>query len=142
MTMNIGILVEGLVSVLLILTIGYCVILNRQLKMLRADEATLKKTIAELTIAAARAENAISGLRAAASETETALNDRTRETNLLSHRLAEHVVAGEDVMARLAAIVQVASPDAGARATVKSERVDTATRVTSLQARRAGERAA
>lgn len=142
MTMNIGILVEGLVSVLLILTIGYCVILNRQLKMLRADEATLRKTIAELTIAAARAENAISGLRAATSETETALNDRTRETNLLSRRLAEHVVAGEDVVARLAAIVQVASPDAGARAAVKAERVDTATRVTSLQARRAGERAA
>jgi uncharacterized protein DUF6468 len=142
MTMNMGILVEGLVSVLLILTIGYCIILNRQLKMLRADEATLKNTIAELTIAAARAENAISGLRAAASETETALNDRTRQTNLLSRRLAEHVVAGEDVMARLAAIVQVASPDAGARAAVKPERVDTATRVTSLQARRAGERAA
>ncbi len=142
MTMNIGILVEGLVSVLLILTIGYCVILNRQLKMLRADEATLKKTIAELTIAAARAENAISGLRAAASETETALNDRTRETNLLSHRLAEHVVAGEDVMARLAAIVQVASPGAGARPAARPERVDAASRVTSLQARRAGERAA
>ncbi len=142
MTMNIGILVEGLVSVLLILTIGYCVILNRQLKMLRADEATLKKTIAELTVAAARAENAISGLRAAASETETALNDRTRETNLLSRRLAEHVVAGEEVMARLAAIVQVATPETGRAAARKTERADTASRVSSLQARRAGERAA
>ncbi len=142
MTMNIGILVEGLVSVLLILTIGYCVILNRQLKMLRADEATLKQTIAELTVAAARAENAISGLRAAASETETSLNDRTRETNLLSRRLAEHVVAGEDVMARLAAIVQVASPDTRLATAIKTEPVDTASRVTSLQARRAGERAA
>lgn len=142
MTMNIGILVEGLVSLLLILTIGYCVILNRQLKMLRADEATLKQTIAELTIAAARAENAISGLRSAASETETALNDRTRETNLLSRRLAEHVVAGEEVMAKLAAIVQVASPGTGSATQYKSEPVDALSRVTSLRARRAGERAA
>ncbi|MBL4758800.1 MAG: chemotaxis protein [Rhizobiales bacterium] len=143
MAMNIGILVDGLVSGLLILTIGYCIALNRRLKMLRADEATLKQTIGELIRAAARAENAISGLRAAAGETESALTDQTREANLLSQRLAEHVVAGEGIMTRLAAIVRVAEPETSIKTPTPVERVDATERVASLQARRAaGGRAA
>jgi uncharacterized protein YlxW (UPF0749 family) len=143
MALNIGILVDGLVSVLLILTIGYCVALNRRLKMLRSDEATLKQTIAELITAAARAENAISGLRSAAGETETALTDQTREANRLSEKLAEHVVAGEGIMVRLAAIVRVTEPETRIKTPTPVERVDASERIASLRARRAaGGRAA
>ncbi len=143
MAMNIGILVDGLVSVLLILTIGYCIALNRRLKMLRSDEATLKHTIAELITAAARAESAISGLRSAAGETETALTDQIREANHLSQHLSEHVVAGEGIMARLAAIARVAEPETSIKTPKPVEQVNTSERIASLQARRAaGGRAA
>ena len=35
-------MIESLVAVLLLLTIGYCVVLNRRLKRLKADEQALK----------------------------------------------------------------------------------------------------
>ena len=53
------ILVESMVSVLLLLTILYCVRLNKQLRLLKADEQTLRATIAELITATEIAERAI-----------------------------------------------------------------------------------
>ena len=41
-----GFMIESLVAVLLMLTIAYCVILNNRLKRLKADEQSLKATIA------------------------------------------------------------------------------------------------
>jgi len=46
-----GLMIESLVAILLLLTIGYCVILNGRLKRLKADEQALKGTIAELITA-------------------------------------------------------------------------------------------
>lgn len=136
MGLNIGILVEAFVSILLLITIGYCLVLNRRLKMLRADEATLKGTIAELTTAAARAESAIAGLKVAAGDTESALTDRTREANDLARRLAENVAAGEDVMERLSAVALAAGVKP-ARIMPTSATADREARVTSLRERRA-----
>ena len=38
MSNGIGMIIEGLVAILLMLTIGYCMLLNRRLKLLNADE--------------------------------------------------------------------------------------------------------
>ena len=40
-----GLMIESLVAVLLLLTIGFCVVLNSRLKKLKADEQALKATI-------------------------------------------------------------------------------------------------
>ena len=40
-----GIVIESLVAVLLLLTIGYCMLLNKRLKRLKADEQSLKATV-------------------------------------------------------------------------------------------------
>src|SRR5947207_14217051 len=58
-----GIAIESLVAVLLILTIGYCILPNRRLKRLQADEHSLKATIGELITATEIAERAIGGLK-------------------------------------------------------------------------------
>src|SRR5258708_4306375 len=58
-----GIAIESLVAVLLLLTIGYCMLLNTRLKRLKADEHSLKATIGELITATEIAERAIGGLR-------------------------------------------------------------------------------
>ena len=63
MSYHYGFLVESMVSVLLLLTILYCVRLNRQLRLLKADEQTLRATISELITATEIAERAIGGLR-------------------------------------------------------------------------------
>ena len=48
MSSNLPLLIESLVSILLLLTIGYCILLNKRLKRLRSDEQSLKATISEL----------------------------------------------------------------------------------------------
>ena len=45
MSHSLGIVIESLVAVLLMLTIGYCMLLNARLKRLKAYEHSLKATI-------------------------------------------------------------------------------------------------
>lgn len=47
MNHSFGLVIESLVAVLLVLTIGYCMLLNKRLKRLRSDEQSLKATISE-----------------------------------------------------------------------------------------------
>ena len=63
MSHSLGIAIESLVAVLLMLTIGYCALLNARLKRLKADEHSLKATIGELITATEIAERAIGGLK-------------------------------------------------------------------------------
>ena len=58
-----GIAIESLVAVLLMLTVGYCMLLNKRLQRLKADEHSLKATIGELITATEIAERAIGGLK-------------------------------------------------------------------------------
>ena len=51
MTNAFGIVIEILVAFLLVLTIAYCMSLNRRLKLLRSDEHSLRATISELVTA-------------------------------------------------------------------------------------------
>ena len=64
--MSFGLVIEILVAMLLMLTIGYCYTLNRRLERLRADEQSLKGTIAELITATEIAERAVNELKHAA----------------------------------------------------------------------------
>ena len=66
MTVSLGLVIELLVAALLALTIGYCLVLNRRLKRLQADEQALRATISELITATEIAERAILGLKATA----------------------------------------------------------------------------
>ena len=63
MSHSLGIAIESLVAILLMLTIGYCMLLNKRLKRLKADEHSLKATIGELITATEIAERAIGGLK-------------------------------------------------------------------------------
>ena len=63
MNHSLGLAIESLVAVLLVVTIGYCVLLNARLKRLKADEHSLKAVIAELITATEIAERAIGGLK-------------------------------------------------------------------------------
>ncbi len=73
MSYHYGFLVESMVSILLLLTILYCVRLNKQLRLLKADEQTLRATISELITATEIAERAIAGLKATMREGEQSL---------------------------------------------------------------------
>ena len=110
MSYHYGYLVETMVSILLLLTILYCVRLNKQLRLLKADEQTLRATISELITATEIAERAISGLKATMREGEQNLATRLQRAETLSGDIERQLSAGEELLARLARIVGAAKP--------------------------------
>jgi hypothetical protein len=92
---------EALVAVLLVITIGYCMILNSRLKRLRADESDLRATISELVTATEIAERAIGGLKAAALDCDKTLTNRMREAEHFSIEIAREIADGQKVLARI-----------------------------------------
>ncbi|MCB1472443.1 MAG: chemotaxis protein [Rhodobiaceae bacterium] len=106
----IGVLVEGLVAGLLLVTIVYCVSLNRKLERLRSDEADMKELVSELIGATGNAEQAIQALKISASDWDRALGSRLRHAEKLSGALSEQTVAAEQVLDRLKRICAAARP--------------------------------
>ena len=112
MSYHYGFLVESMVSILLLLTILYCVRLNRQLRLLKADEQTLRATISELITATEIAERAIGGLKATMREGEQSLARLTRIAS--AARPPSEPVAAPDAKA-VAAAAQAFAERANAR---------------------------
>lgn len=106
--MSFGLMIEILVAVLLMLTIGYCYQLNQRLARLRADEQALKGTIAELVTATEIAERAVSELKRAAHENDATLGERVRAAERLCSELDQQVAAGDIVLTRLSRVVVAA----------------------------------
>ena len=105
MNNGIGLIVEMLVAILLMLTIAYCMVLNRRLKRLKADEHLLRATISELVTATDIAERAIAGLKLTVRECDLGLGERLRSAERFSVDVDRKLAAGKDVLERLTQIV-------------------------------------
>jgi hypothetical protein len=103
-------MIESTVAILLMVTIGYCVILNKRLLRLKADEMSLKATISELITATEIAERAVSGLKVAVRDCDRDLGERLRSAEHYSTSIAQQIKAGEDVLSRLARIAAATRP--------------------------------
>ena len=112
MNYHFGFAIESMVSVLLLLTILYCVRLNRQLRLLKADEQSLRITISELVTATEIAERAIGGLKQTMREGEQVLSGRLQRSEELSGEIGEKMKAAETLLAKLARIAAVGRPSA------------------------------
>ena len=110
MSYHYGFLVETLVSILLLLTILYCVRLNKQLRLLKADEQSLRATISELVTATEIAERAIAGLKATMRDGEQVLSARLDRSGQLSADIERQLKAGEELLARLTRIASLGRP--------------------------------
>lgn len=108
MSQWINMAVEGLVAVLLVLTIGYCIVLDRRLQRLRADEANLRATISELLTATEIAERAIHGLKETATDCDKTLAQRLREAEFFSREIEKEIGEGEKLLNRIVQITQAA----------------------------------
>jgi hypothetical protein len=100
-----GVIVEMLVAILLALTIIYCVTLNRRLKLLKADEQSLRATISELVTATEIAERAIAGLKLTVQECEAGLGERLRSADRFTADLDRSVASGQELLTKLTRIV-------------------------------------
>ena len=101
MSYSFALMIESLVAVLLLLTIGYCVILNSRLKRLKADEQALKGTISELITATEIAGRAVAGLKATAQDCDGTLGERMREAERLAVGMQRQLKAGEMLLSEL-----------------------------------------
>jgi hypothetical protein len=108
MSHSLGIAIESLVAILLMLTIGYCILLNARLKRLKADEHSLKATIAELITATEIAERAIAGLKMTVRDCDQNLGERLRAGENLARELGRQVDGGREVLLQLAQITLAA----------------------------------
>ena len=132
MSQGLGMLIDCVVAILLVLTIGYCMMLNRRLKLLKADEQSLRATISELVTATEIAERAIGGLKITVHECDMGLGERLRKAERLAGDIDRAVVSGKDLISRLSQIVSAGrrtddatmsaeSRGAGAAASAKAE---------------------
>ena len=106
--MSFGLMIEILVAILLMLTIGYCYTLNRRLERLRADEQSLKATIGELVTATEIAERAVGELKRAAHENDATLGERVRSAERSCVELDRQISAADVVLTRLSRVVVAA----------------------------------
>jgi len=103
-------IIESLVAILLMLTIGYCMLLNRRLKLLKADEQSLRATISELITATEIAERAIAGLKITVRECDIGLGERLTRAERMSVDLDREISAAKDVLGRVSQIVAASRP--------------------------------
>jgi hypothetical protein len=108
-----GIVIESLVAILLMVTIGYCMLLNKRLKRLKADEHSLKATIAELITATEIAERAIGGLKHTVRDVNENLGAQLTAATEMAAQLKLQLAEGDGVIRRLSKIAIAARPSSG-----------------------------
>src|SRR6202012_1725590 len=104
MSHSLGVATESLVAILLMLTIGYCMLLNSRLKRLKADEHSLKATIGELITATEIADPPIGGLKHTVRDVNENLGNQLTSAAQLSQQLKNQLAEGDNVVRRLTRI--------------------------------------
>lgn len=148
MSNGLGLIIESLVAVLLLLTIGFCILLNSRLKKLKADEQTLKGTISELITATEIAERAIAGLKMTVRDCDLNLGERLRAGDHLARELGRQLENGSQILSQIAQITlaarlvktPVAPPPAPEPAPVSQPAAQTTAQAASAFAARARQR--
>ena len=130
----VALIIETLVSILLVITIAYCVVLNKRLLRLKADESSLKATISELITATEIAERAIAGLKLTVRECDQNLGERLRTAERFCADIERQVAAGDDVVQRLGRIVGATRPEAASPAPAAAATPDPRAMVAAAQA--------
>jgi hypothetical protein len=105
---SLGIVVESSVAVLLAVTIGYCVMLNKRLVALQGDREALAKMIGDLMQATGLAQNAVQELKSAGGEVEGQLDGRLEEATALEAKLAAQLATGTQLVEKIARITSAA----------------------------------
>lgn len=126
MSQSLGMTIESLVAILLVVTIGYCMLLNKRLKRLKADEHSLKAVIAELVTATEIAERAIGGLKLTVRDVNENLGSQLDAATLISDQLKRQLAEGDSVVRRLSKIALAARPAPASEPEAEAPKVSTA----------------
>ncbi len=107
--MEFSLLLDVLLALLLAVTIGYAVVLNRRLANLRADRAELEKVALSFGQAATRAEDSLGKLK----ENAEMLQERLAKSQALADDLSFLVDRGGTVADRLEELVRAGRDEVG-----------------------------
>ncbi|MGV8996849.1 MAG: DUF6468 domain-containing protein [Parvibaculaceae bacterium] len=110
MDFSLGWMLEIIVSLLLIATIGYCATIDRRLRAMREGQDGLRDLIGDLSGATTQALSAIAHLRQASDATGAALSEQVKRGSALADELSVMVQAGNDIANRLGGIETRRSP--------------------------------
>jgi len=88
-------------EILLALTLGYCIVLERRLAAVRRGQEGLKTHIGELNMAIAGAGASLRALKTAAGEAATTLDERLKRARLHIDELSVLTASGERIAARM-----------------------------------------
>lgn len=110
MNHSLGLMIESLVAILLMVTVAYCIVLNKRLQRLKADEHSLKATIGELITATEIAERAIGGLKHTVRDVNEHLGSQLTAATQMSAHLKNQLAEGDGVIRRLSKIASAARP--------------------------------
>lgn len=99
--MNLEFWLEALVAILLLVTAGYCFVLNRRLSVLRSSQDEMQRLLDEFVAATSQAENSITALKQASAEAGNALQERVSAARELSDELSMIVQSGGSLADRL-----------------------------------------
>ncbi|MEE9140827.1 MAG: DUF6468 domain-containing protein [Alphaproteobacteria bacterium] len=106
--MTASLILDGVIAGLLMVTIGYCVTLNRRLRAVRQNGDELRRVVASLNEATAKAEAAFSRLKQAGEGIDDALKERIGEARAVYDDLAFVMKRASGLVGRLSEPVAAA----------------------------------
>jgi hypothetical protein len=92
---------ELILEVLLAVTLGYCILLERRLAAVRKGQDGLARTVGELNMAIAGAGASLRALKAAAGESAATLDERLKRARLHIDELSVLTASGERIAQRM-----------------------------------------
>lgn len=99
--MSLALILDGVLILLLVVSIGYSAMLHRRLGSLRAARSDMQETIQHFNQATQRAEAGISGLRSVGEEIHRQIEPKLDDTRVLRDDLQLLVERGERAAERL-----------------------------------------
>lgn len=99
--MTLLVALDIVVAAMLAVTIGFCLVLNRRLGILRRNESELRDVLSKFNQAAAQAEAGIARLKDVSQETAASLRDRIGEAKALRDDLAFVTERGDRIVTEL-----------------------------------------
>jgi len=102
----IGVALNLLLATLLVAALGLGLRLNKRLRALRESQEGFAKAVAELDMAAQRAEQGLADLRAATDEASESLADRIEKARELTARLERQLERGPSAAAAAPALAE------------------------------------
>jgi len=121
--MSIDLIAEGVVAVLLAVTIAYCFQLNRRLAALRAEQEAMADLVVGLNQATERAQDGIFQLHAVSQESEETLKLEVSRARALADELSLITEAGSNLAERIEAGLAPARPGSAYQTSLHQDEV-------------------